>query len=80
MDGNGWEEQESKDPQHYPGHNKELFWIWNEKTNMMKMVSDINPFSSSYFVWMDIGAVRHTEKQLSVDDQEHSTGEWGPSA
>ena len=57
----GWEEQEKMDPQRYEGHNKELFWIWNEKTNMMKMVSDINPFSSSYFVWLDIGAVRHVE-------------------
>jgi len=57
----GWEEQEKMDPQHYPGHNRQLFWVWNEKTNMMKIVSDINPFSSSYFVWLDIGAVRHTE-------------------
>ena len=28
---------------------------------MMKIVSDINPFLSSYFVWLDIGAVRHTQ-------------------
>ena len=27
----------------------------------MKIVSDINPFLSSYFVWLDIGAVRHTQ-------------------
>ena len=61
VDSKGWEEQERMDPQHHAGHNKELFWIWNEKTNMMKMVSGINPFSSLYFVWLDIGAVRHTE-------------------
>ena len=61
LDTKEWEVQEKMDPQHYPGHNKELFWIWNEKTNMMKMVSDINPFSSSYFVWLDIGAVRHVK-------------------
>ena len=60
LDKKGWEEQEQKDPQHTKGHTKELFWIWNEKTNMMKMVSDINPFLSSYFVWLDIGAIRHT--------------------
>ena len=54
-----WEEQELMDPDHYPGHTKELFMIWNEKTNMMKLVADINPFSSTYFVWLDIGAVRH---------------------
>eukprot|EP00092_Neocalanus_flemingeri_P004966 GFUD01005341.1.p1 GENE.GFUD01005341.1~~GFUD01005341.1.p1 ORF type:complete len:320 (-),score=104.59 GFUD01005341.1:96-1055(-) len=54
-----WEEQERLDPQQYPGHNWKLFTVWNEKTNMMKIVSDINPFSSSYFVWLDIGAVRH---------------------
>jgi len=60
LDMKGWQEQEQKDPEHYPGHSKELFWIWNEKTNLMKIVSDINPFFSSYFVWLDIGAVRHT--------------------
>ena len=62
-----WEEQELMDPDHYPGHTKELFMIWNEKTNMMKLAADINPFSSTYFVWLDIGAVRHpkyNEEQL----------------
>ena len=52
-------------PQHLqqdtrPGHNRLLYKVWNEKTNMMKIVADINPFSSSYFVWLDIGAVRHS--------------------
>merc|ERR1712106_1153106 len=56
-----WEHQESIDPHLSVGHSKELYWIWNEKSNFMKIVSDINPFSSSYFVWLDIGAVRHTE-------------------
>jgi len=60
LDDEGWEKQEKMDPQHTKGHNRELFWIWNEKTNMMKMVADINPFLSSYFVWLDIGAVRHS--------------------
>jgi len=60
LDMKGWEEQVHKDPEHYPGHTKELFWIWNEKANMMKIVRDINPFFSTYFVWLDIGAVRHT--------------------
>ena len=26
----------------------------------MKIVADFNPFSSTYFVWLDIGAVRHS--------------------
>ena len=40
------------------GHNRDLYSVWNEKTNMMKIVSDLNPYSSSYFIWLDIGAMR----------------------
>lgn len=54
-----WEKQEKMDPEPNIGHNWELFSVWNEKINMMKIVADSNPFSSSYFVWLDIGAVRH---------------------
>ena len=39
------------------GHNRLLYSVWNEKTNLMKIAADINPFSSSYFVWQDIGAM-----------------------
>ena len=56
-----WKEQKELDPEQDIGHNRDLYKIWNEKTNMMKIVADQNPFASSYFVWMDIGAVRHSD-------------------
>ena len=54
-----WEEQEKMDHEQNIGHNRQLYSVWNEKTNMMKIVSEVNPFSSSFFVWLDIGAIRH---------------------
>ena len=42
------------------GHSRQLYWVWGEKTNFIKMTADINPFSSTYFVWLDIGGVRHS--------------------
>ena len=55
-----WDTHEKMDTEVGIGHNKDLYAVWNEKTNMMKMVADINPYSSSYFVWLDIGAVRQS--------------------
>ena len=43
------------------GHNARLYQVWNEKSNMMKIVADLNPFGSKYFLWLDIGAVRHSK-------------------
>jgi len=56
----GWEVQESLDPELEVGHSRELYWIWNEKSAMLKYVSETNPFSSEYFAWLDIGAIRHS--------------------
>eukprot|EP00090_Calanus_glacialis_P002936 TRINITY_DN12144_c0_g1_i5.p1 TRINITY_DN12144_c0_g1~~TRINITY_DN12144_c0_g1_i5.p1 ORF type:complete len:303 (+),score=59.94 TRINITY_DN12144_c0_g1_i5:45-953(+) len=53
-----WEKQEKMDNEQGIGHNRDLYSVWSEKTNMMKIVSDLNPYSSSYFIWLDIGAVR----------------------
>ena len=55
-----WTVQEAMDPEKGIGHNRLLYSVWNEKSNMMKIVADLNPFSSSYFVWLDIGAMRHS--------------------
>ena len=55
-----WAQQEHLDNEGARGHNRLLYKLWNEKTNMMKIVADFNPFNSSYFVWLDIGAVRHS--------------------
>jgi hypothetical protein len=58
VSGEEWEKQEKMDQEQGIGHNRDLYSVWNEKTNMMKIVSDLNPYSSSYFIWLDIGAVR----------------------
>ena len=54
-----WEEQERKDPEQGIGHNRDLYTVWSEKTNLLKIVADKNYFNSDYFLWLDIGAVRH---------------------
>ncbi len=36
-----------------------LYWIWNEKSHMLKLVVELNIFQSTYFAWIDIGAVRY---------------------
>ena len=55
-----WAEQERKDPEQGIGHNRDVYTVWNEKANFLKVAADQNYFSSSYFLWLDIGAVRHT--------------------
>ena len=54
-----WEAQERMDPEQGIGHNRALYTVWGEKTNFMKIAADENSFQSSYFLWLDIGAVRH---------------------
>ena len=53
-----WSHQESKDPEQGIGHNRDLYTVWGEKTNFLKIAADNNVFNSSYFLWLDIGAVR----------------------
>jgi len=53
-----WDAQEQMDIHLAVGHNRRLYWIWNEKTNLMWIAASLNTFSSSYFVWLDIGAIR----------------------
>ena len=40
------------------GHNIFLYMIWSEKSHFLKRVIEMNPFSSSYFLWVDIGCFR----------------------
>ena len=54
-----WEAQERMDPEQGIGHSRALYTIWGEKTNFLKIVAEENFFQSSYFLWLDIGAVRH---------------------
>ena len=55
-----WSEQESLDPEQGIGHSRLLYTVWNEKANFLKIAADQNHFNSSYFLWLDIGAVRHS--------------------
>ena len=59
-----WEKQEQMDPEQEIGHNRALYTVWGEKTNFMKIAADENYFQSSYFLWLDIGAVRHPVRLL----------------
>ena len=54
-----WSEQERLDPEQGIGHSRLLYTVWNEKTNFLKIAAHNNHFNSSYFLWLDIGAVRH---------------------
>lgn len=40
------------------GHSVELYMIWAEKSNFLKRAIEINPFSSDFFLWVDIGCFR----------------------
>ena len=55
-----WDVMEKMDPELGVGHNRELYTIWNEKTNFMMTAANRNYFRSEYFLWLDIGAVRHS--------------------
>lgn len=56
----GWSAQEKMDPEMSIGHSRELYWIWNEKSNLLYESSQSNIFQSQYFAWLDIGAIRHS--------------------
>jgi hypothetical protein len=32
--------------------------VWNEKTDLLKKVVELNPFSSEHFYWIDMGSLR----------------------
>lgn len=39
-------------------HNQLLYVLWNEKSEMVKRVIDVNPFGTDFFCWCDIGCFR----------------------
>jgi hypothetical protein len=51
-----WEKHEQMDHEKY--HNKYLYMIWNEKSNLLYKTVIENPFNSQIFLWMDIGYIR----------------------
>lgn len=52
-----WEQQLQLDPERSI-HNIFLFKVWMEKTNFAMKAIEMNPFGSSYYVWMDFGGFR----------------------
>jgi hypothetical protein len=40
------------------GHNPQLYMIWNEKPHFLKRASELNPFQTEYFLWVDMGCFR----------------------
>ena len=44
-------------------HSKELYVIWNEKSEFMKDAIERDYFQSEYYIWMDIGAFRCRENR-----------------
>jgi hypothetical protein len=42
-------------------HNVNLYKIWNEKINFLKIVSDLYPLIDDYYVWTDIGVIRDSK-------------------
>lgn len=52
-----WEQQHEQDLEKSL-HSKELYIIWNEKSNFLTRAVDMNPFGSHFFSWVDIGYFR----------------------
>ena len=49
LTGEEWAEQERKDPEQGIGHNRDLYTVWSEKANFLKIAATQNYFSSSFF-------------------------------
>jgi hypothetical protein len=45
-------------------HSPDLYAVWNAKAWMLEYVALQNPFKTSYFLWIDGGAFRHTQYRL----------------
>ncbi len=58
-----WNGEFKKDPEAFRHKSVELYWIWNEKPNWLKQAVDMNPFHSSFFVWVDIGYLRENKNK-----------------
>ena len=56
-----WIKQHEMDPEADIHPDFRLYWIWNEKANLLKKALDMNPFNSDFFAWVDIGYFRTKE-------------------
>ena len=55
-----WDSQLKLDPESNI-HNSQLYFIWHQKTKLVYKSTLLDPFSSKYFVWSDIGCYRNSE-------------------
>jgi len=65
-----WSAQHNIDPARTVNVNPWLYVVWNEKLNFVSKAIHLNPFNSAYFVWMDVGLLRHpgyNGKRLAID-------------
>ena len=61
-----WKMQRMIDPEIQLNLDPRIYIVWNEKPAFLNRAISLNPFKSSYFLWMDIGFMR---------DRVHN-GEW----
>ena len=47
------------DPSKWANHKPELYAIWNAKAGLLDAVATDNPFSSRYFMYVDVGLFRY---------------------
>lgn len=50
--------QQKLDPEKHI-HNPNLYAVWNSKHYMIKLISEINPYKSDFFIYTDMGAWRN---------------------
>ena len=58
-DADFWAAQHALDPERNAHADSRLYWVWNEKSELLKRTADENPFGTEYFAWIDIGYFRY---------------------
>jgi hypothetical protein len=53
-----WMKQYEMDNEKDRNHSRELYMIWNEKINFLKLANGKNPYQTEWFLWCDIGSLR----------------------
>jgi galactoside 2-L-fucosyltransferase 1/2 len=54
-----WMNQRLLDPEQDIHTNPLIYIVWDSKVSFINQVITLNPFRSSYFMWVDIGCMRH---------------------
>ena len=55
-----WEHDFQRDTEN-SYHSIKLYVLWNEKTNFVNAIVNINPFDTDFYCWCDIGLFRNKE-------------------